>query len=84
MVNSLIRYFVHHQSNNFPWWYSVEFTAQAWNKAKISPYTPLKTALSKRKNHSPNYPLLIGRISGRTSPVDKLTLSEQEIKIRII
>ena len=27
---------------------------QAWNKAKISPYTPLKTALPKRENHSTN------------------------------
>ena len=27
---------------------------QAWNKAKISPHTPLKTALSKRENHSTN------------------------------
>ena len=27
---------------------------QAWNKARISPYTTLKTALSKRENHSTN------------------------------
>ena len=27
---------------------------QAWNKAKISPRIPLKTALSKRENHSTN------------------------------
>ena len=27
---------------------------QAWNKAKISPHLPLKTALSKRENHSTN------------------------------
>ena len=25
---------------------------QAWNKAKISPRIPLKTALSERENHS--------------------------------
>ena len=27
---------------------------QAWNKTLILPYTPLKTALSKRENHSTN------------------------------
>ena len=27
---------------------------QAWNKAKISPHIPLKTALSERENHSTN------------------------------
>ena len=27
---------------------------QAWNKAKISPYTPLKRALRKRENYSTN------------------------------
>ena len=27
---------------------------EAWNKAKISPYTPLKTALPKREKHSTN------------------------------
>ena len=27
---------------------------QTWNKAKISPHMPLKTALSKRENHSTN------------------------------
>ena len=37
-------------SNNFPRRYSVEIT----NKVKISPYTTLKTALSKRENHSTN------------------------------
>ena len=35
---------------------------QAWNKEKFSPYTPLKTALSKRENHSTNKRILIGRI----------------------
>ena len=27
---------------------------QTWNKGKISPHMPLKTALSKRENHSTN------------------------------
>ena len=40
-----------------------KLTTQAWNKAKISPYTPLKTALSKPENHSTNKRILIGRIS---------------------
>ena len=41
---------------------------QAWNKEKFSPYTPLKTALSKRENHSTNKRILIGRILWCTSP----------------
>ena len=32
----------------------LELPTQAWNKAKRSSYTPLKTALSKRENHSIN------------------------------
>ena len=31
-----------------------KLTRQAWNKAKISAHIPLKTALSKRENHSRN------------------------------
>ena len=27
---------------------------QTWNKAKISPHIPLKTAISKREKHSTN------------------------------
>ena len=43
-------------SNNFPRRYSLvwKLPTQAWNKSKISPYTPLKTALPQRENHSTN------------------------------
>ena len=43
-------------SNNFPRRYSLvwKLPIQAWNKSKISPYTPLKTALPQRENHSTN------------------------------
>ena len=32
----------------------MELPTQTWNKAKMSSYTPLKTALSKRESHSIN------------------------------
>ena len=41
-------------SNKCPRPYSVEITYKASNKMKISPYTPLKTALPKSENHSTN------------------------------
>ena len=43
-------------SKNFPRRYSLvwKLPIQAWNKSKISPYTPLKTALPQRENHSTN------------------------------
>ena len=43
-------------SNNFPRRYSLvwKLPIQAWNKSKISPYTPLKTALPQRENRSTN------------------------------
>ena len=43
-------------SNNFPRRYSLvwKLPIQAWNKSKISQYTPLKTALPQRENHSTN------------------------------
>ena len=41
-------------SNNFPRRQVSKLPTQAWNKPKISSYTPLKTALSKRENHSIN------------------------------
>ena len=41
-------------SNNFQGRIVWKLPTQAWNKAKISPYTALKTAISERKNHSTN------------------------------
>ena len=41
-------------SNNFPWGIVSKLPTQTWNKAKISPRILLKTALSKRENHSTN------------------------------
>ena len=34
-------------------------TTQTWNKVKISPHIPLKTALSKRENHSTDNAFLL-------------------------
>ena len=41
-------------SNNFHGGIVSKLATQAWSKAKISPHIPLKTALSKRENHSTN------------------------------
>ena len=67
-------------SNNFPRPYSVELPTQAWNKAKISPYTPLKTALRKRENSLYKWRILIGRISWRIPPGADLSVSLSMIR----
>ena len=41
-------------SDNFLGGIVSKLPTQAWNKAKISPHIPLKTALSERENHSTN------------------------------
>ena len=41
-------------SNNFDGNIVSKLPTQTWNKAKMSPHIPLKTALSKRENHSTN------------------------------